>query len=108
MVEITFEEQKKWKEWEKEESIRDHWDNIKCTNIQIIGVLEEEVKKKRYEKMFEEIIVEIFPNMEKKIASQVQEAQRVSAERSAVKLMGFPCMLFVASPLLLLIFFHCV
>ena len=27
--------------------------------------------------MFEEIIVEIFPNMEKKIASQVQEAQRV-------------------------------
>ena len=35
------------------------------------------MKKKRYEKMFEEIIVEIFPNMEKKIASQVQEAQRV-------------------------------
>ena len=42
------------------------WDNIKCTNIQIIGVPEEE-KKKGYEKIFEEIIVENFPNTEKEI-----------------------------------------
>ena len=42
------------------------WDNIKCTNVQIIGVPEEE-KKKGYEKIFEEIIVENFPNTEKKI-----------------------------------------
>ena len=42
-----------------------------------IGVLEEEEKKKGYEKIFEEIIVEIFPNMEKEIVNQVQEAQRV-------------------------------
>ena len=54
------------------------WDNIKCINIRIIGVLEEEEKKKRYEKIFEEIIVENFPNMEKEIVNQVQEAQRVS------------------------------
>ena len=53
------------------------WDNIKCTNIRIIGVPEEEEKKKRYEKIFEEIIVENFPNMEKEIVNQVQEAQRV-------------------------------
>ena len=46
-----------------EDSLRDLWDNIKCTNIWIIGVTEEE-KKKRYEKIFEEIIVENFPNME--------------------------------------------
>ena len=77
MVEITFEEQKKWKEWKKEESIRDHWDNIKCTNIQIIGVLEEEKKKKWYEKIFEDIIVEKFSSMEKEIVNQVQEEQRV-------------------------------
>ena len=32
----------------------------------------------------------------------------VSAERSAVKRMGLPCMLLVASPLLLLVFFLCV
>ena len=34
-------------------------------------------KKKGYEKIFEEIIVENFPNMEKGIVNQVQEAQRV-------------------------------
>ena len=47
------------------------------TNIRIIWVPEEEEKKKGYEKIFEEIIVENFPNMEKEIVSQVQEAQRV-------------------------------
>ena len=45
------------------------------TNIQTIGVPEE--KKKGYEKIFEEIIVEHFPNMEKEIVNQVQEAQTV-------------------------------
>ena len=59
-----------------EDSLRDLWDNIKCTNIQIIGVPEEE-KKKGYEKIFKEIIVENFPNMEKEIVNQVQEAQIV-------------------------------
>ena len=36
-----------------EDSLRDLWDNMKCTNIQIIGVPEEE-KKKENEKIFEE------------------------------------------------------
>ena len=45
--------------------------------MQIIGVPEEEEKKKRTEKIFEEIIVENFPNMGKEIVNQVQEAQRV-------------------------------
>ena len=60
-----------------EDSLRDLWDHIKYTNIQIIGVPEEEEKKKEYEKNFEEIIVENFPNMEKETVDQVQEAQRV-------------------------------
>ena len=38
-------------------------------------------KKKGYEKNFEEIIVENFPNMEKEIVNQVQEA-RVSYKRN--------------------------
>ena len=38
---------------------------------------EKERKNKSYEKNFEEIIVENFPNMEKEIVNQVQEAQRV-------------------------------
>ena len=41
-----------------EDSLRDLWDNIKYTNFRIIGVPEEEEKKKGTEKMFEEIIVE--------------------------------------------------
>ena len=49
-----------------EDSLRDLWGNIKCTNIRIIGVSEEK-QKKGYEKIFKEIIVENFPNMEKEI-----------------------------------------
>ena len=59
-----------------EDSLRDLWDNIKHTNIQIIGIPEEE-RNKGYETVFEEIIVENFPNMEKEMVNQVQEAQRV-------------------------------
>ena len=60
-----------------EDSLRDLWDNIKHTNMWIIGVPEEEEKKKWYEKIFDEIMVENFPDMEKEIVNQVQEAQRV-------------------------------
>ena len=68
MVEMTSEEQNKGKRMKRtEDSLRDVWDNMECTNIQIIGVPEEEEKKKGYEKIFEEIIVENFPNMEKEI-----------------------------------------
>ena len=62
-----------------EDSLRDLWNNIKPTNIWIIQVPEEVEKKKGYEKIFEEIIVENFPNMEKEIVNQVQEAQRAYA-----------------------------
>ena len=77
MVEITSEEQNKVKTMKRtEDSLRDLWDNIKLTNILIIGVPEEE-KKKGYEQIFEEITAENFPNMEKEIVNQVQEVQRV-------------------------------
>ena len=56
-----------------EDSLRDLWDNIKCTKNQITRVPEEQEKNKGYEKIFEEIIVENFPNMEKEIVNQVQE-----------------------------------
>ena len=59
-----------------EDSLRDLQGNTNHTNIRIIGVLEEEEKKKAYEDFFKEIIVENFPNMEKEIVNQVQEAQR--------------------------------
>ena len=69
-VEITSEEQNKVKRMKRaEDSLTDIWDHIKCNNIQIIGVPEEE-EKKGYEKTFEEIIVESFPNMEKERVKQ--------------------------------------
>ena len=72
MVEITYEEQNKVKRMKSaEDSLRNLWENIKCTNIRIIGVLEKEDKNKGYEKIFEEIIVDNFPNMEKEIVNQV-------------------------------------
>ena len=78
MVAITSEEPNKVKRMKRtEDSLRHIWDNIKHTNIQIIGVSEEEEEKKKgYEKIFEEIIVENSPNMEKERVNQVQEAQR--------------------------------
>ena len=78
IVEITTAEQNKEKRMKRiEDSLRDLWDNVKRTNIRIIGVPEEEEKKKGTGKIFEEIIVENFPNMGKEIVNQVQEAQRV-------------------------------
>ena len=76
IVEITAEEQDKEKRIE--DNLRDLWDNSKHTtlNIQIVGVPEEEEKKKGSEKIFE-IIIKNFPNMGKEIVNQVQEAQRV-------------------------------
>ena len=77
MVEMTSEEQNKVKRIKRtEDRLRDIWDNIKWTNIWIIGLPEEE-KKKGCEKIFEEIIVENFPSVGKEIVSQVQEAQTV-------------------------------
>ena len=77
-MEITTAEQNKEKRTKRiKDSHRELWDKIKHTSIQIIGVPEEEKKKKGTEKIFEEIIVENFPNMGKEIVNQVQEAQRV-------------------------------
>ena len=76
MVEFTAAEQNKENRMKRnEDNLRDLWDNIECNNIHIIGVSEGEQREKGHEKIFEEIIVENFPNMGKEIATQVQEAQ---------------------------------
>ena len=77
MLEINEAERKKEKRIKRnEDNLRNLWDNVKCPNIRIKGVPEEH-KKKGHEKILEEIIVENFPKMEKEIATQVQETQRV-------------------------------
>ena len=86
MVEIIAEEQNKEKIMKKtEDNLRDLWDNTKRTNIRIIGVPEEEEKKKGSEKIYEESIDENTPNMGKEIVTQVQEAQRVPYRINARK-----------------------
>ena len=78
MVEINEAERKKEKRIRRnEDKLRDLWDNVKCPNIRIIGVPEEEDKKKDHDKILGEIIVENFPKMGKEIVTQVQETQRI-------------------------------
>ena len=56
MVKITAEEQNKVKRMKRTgNSLRDLWDNIKCTNIQIIGVAEEEEKRKGMRKVLKRL-----------------------------------------------------
>ena len=52
---------------------------------QIIGVPGEEEKKKRYEKIFEEIVVENFLNIKKEIVNQVQKAQSLMQDKPKEK-----------------------
>ena len=67
MVEFTAVEQNTEKTMKRnEDSLRDLWDNIKHNNIRIIGVPEGEKREKGPEKIYEEIIVENFPNMGRK------------------------------------------
>ena len=56
MVKVTSEEQNKEKRMKRtEDNLRDFWDNITRTNIRIIGVPEEEEKKKGYEKILKRL-----------------------------------------------------
>ena len=77
VVQITSEEQNKGKRMKKKLWIVSETSGQYQMHQHLkLGVPEEE-KKKRYEKIFEEIIVENFPNMEKEIVNQVQETQRI-------------------------------
>ena len=68
LVEINEAERKKEKRIKRnKDNLRNLWDNVKCPNIRIIGVPEEEDKKKRHAKILEEIIVKNFPKMGKEI-----------------------------------------
>ena len=74
MVEINEAERNKQKRIKRnEDNLRELWDNVKHPNIRIIGVPDEEDKKKGHEKILEKIIVENFPKMGKEIVTQVQE-----------------------------------
>ena len=62
----------------KVDNLRDLWDNVKHPNIRIIGVPEEEDKKKGHQKILEEIIG-------KEIITQVQETQSPKQDKPKAK-----------------------
>ena len=59
-----------------EDSLKYLWD-IKCINIHITEVAEEEERNKGPEKIFQEMIAENYPNIGKEAVTQFQEVQRV-------------------------------
>ena len=60
------------------ESLRDLWDNIKCTNMCIIRVGEGKGRENEQEqKIFEVIVAKNFPNVAKETLTQIEEAQRI-------------------------------
>ena len=74
-MEITDVEQKREKRLKRnEDTLRELWDNVKRTNIHVIGVPEGEEREKEPEKIFEEIKTENFPNMGKESLTQIREA----------------------------------
>ena len=78
LVEIMDAEQKREKRLKiNEESLRELWNNVKGTNIHIIGVPEGEEREKGTEKIFQEIVAENFSNIGKEPLTQIQEAQRL-------------------------------
>ena len=76
LVEITEAEQKREGRLKRnEDSLKELWDNVKHTNICIIGVPEGEEREKGTENIFEEIIAANFPNMGMEPLTQIQEVQ---------------------------------
>uniref|UniRef100_A0A8D1CF52 L1 transposable element RRM domain-containing protein n=1 Tax=Sus scrofa TaxID=9823 RepID=A0A8D1CF52_PIG len=77
LVEITEQKRKEKKRLKRnEESLGDHWENITCTNIRIIGVPEGEEREKGTEKNIpRDNTRENFPNMRKEPLTQIQEAR---------------------------------
>ena len=77
MVETTATEQNIEKRVKiNEDSLKDLWNNINTRTFTLKGS-QEQNREKGPEKIFEEIIAENFPNMEKEIINQVLEAHRV-------------------------------
>ena len=52
---------KKQESKKNEERLRNFWDNLKCSNIRIIGLPEGEEQQQEIEDLIEQIIKENFP-----------------------------------------------
>ena len=76
-IDIQLEQNEETRIQRNEERLRSLWDNLKCSNVQTIGVPEAKEQQQEIEKLFEQIMKENFPNLAKEIDFQEdQEAQR--------------------------------
>ena len=77
-INIQQEQNEETRFQKSEERLTNIWDNLKCSNIQIIGVPEGEEQQQEIKNLFEQTMKENFPKLVKEIDFQeVQEAQRV-------------------------------
>ena len=65
------------KNLKNEKRLRNLWDNLKHPNVWIIWVLEEQEQQQEIENLFEQIMKENFPNLEKEIYMKIQKSQRI-------------------------------
>ena len=75
-INIQSEENEETRIQKNEEKLRNLWNNFKHSNIQIIGMPEEE-EEQDTENLFEKIVKEKFSSLAKEINMQVQEVQRI-------------------------------
>ena len=76
-INIQPEQNEERRIFKNEGRLRNLQDNFKHSNIQIIGVPEGEKVGQEIENLFEKIMKENFPKLEKETDIQVQEAHRV-------------------------------
>ena len=74
-INIHLEKNEETRIQKSEERLTNLSNNLKCSNIRIIGVPEGEEQQQGIENLFEQIMKENFPNLAKEI--DFQEAQRV-------------------------------
>ena len=79
----TQNDQEKEKRLRKnEEAIREMQDNMKRNNIHIIGIPEGEEEEQGIENLFENVMMENFPNLRREKVPQIQETQSVPSKRN--------------------------
>ena len=61
-------------------------DNIKCANLRLTSILEEEEKEKRVESVFEGIVAKNSSNLKRETDIQVQEAQSLKQDEPKIGL----------------------
>ena len=67
---IQSEHQEEKRIQKNKDGLKSFWDNFKHTNVQVLGVPEEEEKEQEIENLFEKIMKENFPNLVKEIDIQ--------------------------------------